>query len=95
MAGDGSVPRQTIVKGHARKIRRIADSGIVAGFAGASADAFTLLDRFEAKLKSIGEAWRGPRWNLRRLADRSIPEAPRGDAGGDGPAKHAAPLGNR
>ena len=51
MAGDGQVSLgQTIMKGHARKVRRIADGRIVTGFAGATADAFTLLERFESKL---------------------------------------------
>jgi ATP-dependent HslUV protease subunit HslV len=62
MAGDGQVTLgQTVVKGKARKVRRLADGQIVAGFAGASADAFTLLDRFEAKLK-------GHQHNLARAA---------------------------
>ena len=53
MAGDGQVTLgQTVVKGSARKLRRLGGEGqILAGFAGASADAFTLLDRFEAKLE--------------------------------------------
>ncbi len=52
MAGDGQVSLgQTVMKAGARKVRRIADGRVVAGFAGASADAFTLLERFEAKLK--------------------------------------------
>jgi ATP-dependent HslUV protease subunit HslV len=53
MAGDGQVTLgQTVVKGKARKVRRLADGRVLAGFAGATADAFTLLERFEAKLKS-------------------------------------------
>ncbi|AKF09258.1 ATP-dependent protease HslV [Sandaracinus amylolyticus] len=52
MAGDGQVSLgQTVMKSGARKVRRIADGKVIAGFAGASADAFTLLERFEAKLK--------------------------------------------
>ncbi|MCC7536382.1 MAG: ATP-dependent protease subunit HslV [Deltaproteobacteria bacterium] len=52
MAGDGQVSLgQTIMKAKARKVRRIGDGSIVAGFAGASADAFTLLERLESKLK--------------------------------------------
>jgi ATP-dependent HslUV protease subunit HslV len=49
MAGDGQVTLgQTVVKGNARKVRRIGPSGsILAGFAGATADAFTLLERLE------------------------------------------------
>lgn len=62
MAGDGQVTLgQTIVKGKARKVRRLGEGRILAGFAGASADAFTLLDRFEAKLK-------GHQQNLARAA---------------------------
>jgi ATP-dependent HslUV protease, peptidase subunit HslV len=53
MAGDGQVSMgQTIVKGDARKVRRIGTaSGVLAGFAGATADAFTLLERLESKLE--------------------------------------------
>ncbi|MCJ8508508.1 ATP-dependent protease subunit HslV [Rhizobium lemnae] len=53
MAGDGQVSLgQTVMKGNARKVRRIAKSGdVIAGFAGATADAFTLLDRLERKLE--------------------------------------------
>src|SRR4051812_6733365 len=51
MAGDGQVSLgQTVVKGNARKVRRIANGRVLAGFAGATADAFTLLERLEAKL---------------------------------------------
>lgn len=78
MAGDGQVSLgQTVMKGRARKVRRLADGNVVAGFAGASADAFTLLDRFEAKLKEhrhslhraaveLAKDWRMDRY-LRRL----------------------------
>jgi ATP-dependent HslUV protease subunit HslV len=79
MAGDGQVTLgQTVMKGKARKVRRLGEGGrVVAGFAGASADAFTLLDRFEAKLKShqhnlgraaveLAKEWRTDRY-LRRL----------------------------
>lgn len=78
MAGDGQVSLgQTIMKGQARKVRRIADGKVVAGFAGASADAFTLLDRFESKMKEhkgslpraaveLAKDWRTDRY-LRRL----------------------------
>ena len=52
IAGDGQVSMgQTIVKGNARKVRRLADGKVVAGFAGATADAFTLLERLEKKLE--------------------------------------------
>jgi ATP-dependent HslUV protease subunit HslV len=66
MAGDGQVSLgQTVMKSGARKVRRIADGKVVAGFAGASADAFTLLERFEAKLK---EHARTPGEGLARAA---------------------------
>jgi ATP-dependent HslUV protease subunit HslV len=52
MAGDGQVTLgETVMKSNARKVRRMADGKVLAGFAGATADAFTLFDRFEAKLK--------------------------------------------
>ena len=54
IAGDGQVSLgQTIIKGTARKVRRLSPGGhdIVAGFAGSTADAFTLLERLEAKLE--------------------------------------------
>ncbi len=53
MAGDGQVSLgQTVMKGNARKVRRIGKTGdVIAGFAGATADAFTLLERLEKKLE--------------------------------------------
>ncbi len=78
MAGDGQVSLgQTVVKGNARKIRRIAGGKVLAGFAGATADAFTLLERLEAKLErfpdqleracvDLAKDWRTDRY-LRRL----------------------------
>lgn len=78
MAADGQVSLgNTIMKSQARKVRRVGDGRVVAGFAGASADAFTLLDRFEAKLKEhrgnlprsaveLAKDWRTDRY-LRRL----------------------------
>lgn len=53
IAGDGQVSLgQTVIKGNARKVRRIGkDEAVIAGFAGATADAFTLLDRLEKKLE--------------------------------------------
>lgn len=52
IGGDGQVTMgDTIVKGNARKIRRIYHDQIIAGFAGATADAFTLFELFEAKLE--------------------------------------------
>ncbi len=55
IAGDGQVSLgQTVIKGTARKVRRLAPGGheIIAGFAGSTADAFTLLERLEAKLEA-------------------------------------------
>jgi len=79
MAGDGQVTLgQTVIKGNARKVRRIGPGGtILAGFAGATADAFTLLERLEAKLErypaqleracvELAKDWRTDRY-LRRL----------------------------
>ncbi|MCH4026868.1 ATP-dependent protease subunit HslV [Acetobacter fabarum] len=79
MAGDGQVTLgSTVIKGNARKVRRIGPSGtILAGFAGATADAFTLLERLEAKLErypnqleracvELAKDWRTDRY-LRRL----------------------------
>jgi len=52
MIGDGQVSLgNTVMKGNARKVRRIADGSVIAGFAGATADAFTLFERLEAKLE--------------------------------------------
>ena len=52
MAGDGQVTfGQTVMKHNAKKIRRIYNDSILAGFAGATADAFTLVERFEGKLE--------------------------------------------
>ncbi|MEM9725277.1 MAG: ATP-dependent protease subunit HslV [Pseudomonadota bacterium] len=80
IAGDGQVSLgQTVVKGNARKVRRLSSGGrpVVAGFAGATADAFTLFERLEAKLESypgqltraaveLAKDWRTDRM-LRRL----------------------------
>lgn len=51
MAGDGQVTMgETIMKGNARKVRRMFDGKVLTGFAGATADAFNLFDKFESKL---------------------------------------------
>jgi ATP-dependent HslUV protease, peptidase subunit HslV len=55
MAGDGQVTMgNTVMKSNARKIRKIYDGKILVGFAGATADAFTLFERFEGKVKEYG-----------------------------------------
>jgi len=78
MAGDGQVSLgNTVIKGNARKVRRIGNGAVLAGFAGATADAFTLLERLEAKLErfpnqleracvELAKDWRTDRY-LRRL----------------------------
>ena len=89
IAGDGQVSLgPTVIKSNARKVRRLGDGAILAGFAGATADAFTLFERLEAKLEQypgqlmracveLAKDWRTDRY-LRRLeammavADRSV-----------------------
>src|ERR1043165_3318157 len=78
VAGDGQVSMgQTIVKGSAKKVRTLAGGRVIAGFAGSTADAFTLIERLEAKLEQYPEQllracvdlakdWRTDRY-LRRL----------------------------
>ncbi len=78
IAGDGQVSfGQTVIKGNARKVRTIGKGNVIAGFAGATADAFTLLERLDAKLEQYPEQlmracvdlakdWRTDRY-LRRL----------------------------
>ncbi|AHC14573.1 ATP-dependent protease subunit HslV [Salinispira pacifica] len=54
MAGDGQVTMgNAVMKGNAKKVRRIYDGKVLVGFAGATADAFTLFDKFEASLKEF------------------------------------------
>jgi ATP-dependent HslUV protease subunit HslV len=55
VAGDGQVTMgETVMKTGARKVRKIYDGRILVGFAGATADAFTLFERFESKVKEFG-----------------------------------------
>ncbi len=59
MGGDGQVSiENTVMKGNARKVRRLYDDKILAGFAGGTADAFTLFERFEGKLQQYGNLTR-------------------------------------
>ncbi|MGP9800191.1 ATP-dependent protease subunit HslV [Rheinheimera sp. NSM] len=52
IGGDGQVSLgNTVMKGNARKVRRLYNNKVIAGFAGGTADAFTLFERFEAKLE--------------------------------------------
>jgi len=54
IAGDGQVSLgQTVLKSSAKKIRRMKEGSVIAGFAGSTADAFTLFEKFEAKLKEF------------------------------------------
>ena len=89
VAGDGQVTLgQTVVKSNARKLRRLASGSVIAGFAGATADAFALFERLEGKLEQysgqltracveLAKDWRTDRY-LRRLeammavADKSV-----------------------
>jgi ATP-dependent HslUV protease subunit HslV len=78
IAGDGQVSvGQTVIKHNARKVRPLGKGGVIAGFAGATADAFTLFERLEAKLDQyprqlmracveLAKDWRTDRY-LRRL----------------------------
>ena len=59
VAGDGQVSLgNTIMKGNARKVRRLAEGRVLAGFAGGTADAFTLFELFEGKLEQYGNLTR-------------------------------------
>jgi ATP-dependent HslUV protease, peptidase subunit HslV len=78
VGGDGQVSLgQTVIKANAKKVRRLAKSDVIGGFAGATADAFTLFERLEAKLEQypgqlmraaveLAKDWRTDRY-LRRL----------------------------
>jgi ATP-dependent HslUV protease, peptidase subunit HslV len=77
LGGDGQVTMgNTVMKGNARKVRRLYNGKVLAGFAGGTADAFTLFERFEGKLEKYGNLtraaielakdWRTDRF-LRRL----------------------------
>ena len=78
IAGDGQVSLgNTVIKGSAQKVRRIGDGSVIAGFAGATADAFTLFERLESKLEKhpnqltraaveLAKEWRTDKY-LRRL----------------------------
>ena len=78
IAGDGQVSLgNTVIKGTAQKVRKLGDGSVIAGFAGATADAFTLFERLEAKLEKhprqltracveLAKDWRTDKY-LRRL----------------------------
>ena len=59
IAGDGQVSMgNTVMKGNARKVRQLASGRVIAGFAGGTADAFTLFELFESKLEQYGNLTR-------------------------------------
>ena len=59
LGGDGQVTLgNTVMKGNARKVRRLCGGRVIAGFAGGTADAFTLFERFEGKLEKFGNLTR-------------------------------------
>ncbi len=59
IGGDGQVSvGNTVMKGNARKVRQLADGRVIAGFAGGTADAFTLFELFETKLEQYGNLTR-------------------------------------
>ena len=59
VGGDGQVTLgQNVMKGNARKVRRLSNGKVLAGFAGGTADAFTLFERFEGKLEKFGNLTR-------------------------------------
>ena len=59
IAGDGQVSiGNTVMKGNARKVRKLANGKVIAGFAGGTADAFTLFELFESKLEQYGNLTR-------------------------------------
>src|SRR5678816_1192101 len=67
IGGDGQVTLgNTVMKGNARKVRTLGNGKVLGGFAGGTADAFTLFERFEGKLEKFAKDWRGDRY-LRRL----------------------------
>ena len=78
LGGDGQVTiDKTVMKATARKVRRLGEGNVIAGFAGSTSDAFTLFERFEAKLKEyqrnlaracveLGKDWRTDKY-LRQL----------------------------
>ena len=74
VGGDGQVTLgNTIVKGNARKVRRLAEGRVLAGFAGGTADAFTLFELFEGKLEQYGNLEPGSHRTRQGLAHRPSP----------------------
>src|SRR5207247_4776669 len=98
IGGDGQVSiGQTVIKSNAKKVRRLGKGDVIGGFAGATADAFTLFERLESKLEQypgqltraaveLAKDWRTDRY-LRRLealmivADKDVSLVKRGSCG--------------
>jgi ATP-dependent HslUV protease subunit HslV len=95
IAGDGQVTLgNTVIKSRARKVRRLSGGSVIAGFAGATADAFTLFERLEAKLEQhpaqltracveLAKDWRTDRY-LRRLSPGQTLGSSAGTSGSGG-----------
>jgi hypothetical protein len=106
IGGDGQVTLgNTIMKGNARKVRRLYHGKVIAGFAGGTADAFTLFERFEAQLEKhqghlvraaveLAKDWRTDR-ALRRGADRDRLRRPVRAIRRQRPAAQHRPVGPR
>ena len=87
VAGDGQVTfGNTVIKGRANKVRRLSSGSVIAGFAGATADAFTLFERLEAKLEQhpqqltracveLAKDWRTDRYRRRLEAMMAVADA--------------------
>ena len=87
IAGDGQVSLgNTVIKASAQKVRRIGDGSVIAGFAGATADAFTLFERLESKLEKhpnqltraaveLAKEWRTDKYLRRLEALRTVADA--------------------
>ena len=81
LGGDGQVTLgNTVMKGNARKVRRLSEDRVLAGFAGGTADAFTLFERFEAKLEKHGNLTRAAIELAKDWRSDRYPAAPGGAA---------------
>ena len=111
MAGDGQVTAgNTVVKGNARKVRKIYGDKVLTGFAGSVADAFTLFDKFEDKLKEyngdlsrsaveLAKLWRTERYMSKLeamllVADKNKILLISGDGNGIEPENDAIAIGS-